>query len=124
MLYNLFLIWNIVFSDSIKVYVKHRNITGVLLDLCDHVFAVLCLCVVAVALELSKKSSTEPACVMLLDFLQHIIKSSSLMFLNPACQSEQFRDVQSDCSGQYTHHHGSQRGVKDDEGPKIEERDI
>lgn len=62
-----------------------------------------CLCVVSVALELCKKSSSEPACVMLLDFIQHIIKSSSLMFINPACQSEQFRDVQSDCSGQYSH---------------------
>ncbi|MCJ8745326.1 hypothetical protein PDJAM_G00128900 [Pangasius djambal] len=51
-----------------------------------------------VALELCKKSSSEPACVMLLDFVQHIIKSSSLMFINPACQSEQFRDVQSGCS--------------------------
>ncbi|XP_060762548.1 serine/threonine-protein kinase ATR isoform X2 [Neoarius graeffei] len=51
-----------------------------------------------VALELCKKSSSEPACVMLLDFVQHIIKSSSLMFINPTCQSEQFRDVQSDCS--------------------------
>lgn len=40
---------------------------------------------------------------MLLDFVQHIIKSSSLMFINPACQSEQFRDVQSDCSGEYCH---------------------
>ncbi|XP_062843465.1 serine/threonine-protein kinase ATR [Trichomycterus rosablanca] len=51
-----------------------------------------------VALELSKKSSSEPACVMLLDFVQHIIKSSSLMFISPACQSEQFRDVESACS--------------------------
>ncbi|KAF7692277.1 serine/threonine-protein kinase ATR isoform X2 [Silurus meridionalis] len=51
-----------------------------------------------VALELSKKSRSEPACVMLLDFIQHIIKSSSLMFINPTCQAEQYREVQSDCS--------------------------
>lgn len=71
------------------------------------------------ALELCKTSSSEPACVMLLDFVQHIIKSSSLMFINPACQTELYRDVQSDCSGQYTHHThqeedgGKKKGEKD-----------
>lgn len=78
----------------------------------------MCLCV-SVALELCKKSSSEPACVMLLDFVQHIIKSSWLMFINPACQSEQFRDVQSDCSGQYSHVlkvKGKEGGVTGDGG--------
>ncbi|KAJ8409535.1 hypothetical protein AAFF_G00229360 [Aldrovandia affinis] len=51
-----------------------------------------------VAVELSKKSSSAPACVMLLDFVQHIIKSSSLMFVNPACQLHRFKDVEHSCT--------------------------
>ncbi|KAJ8270327.1 hypothetical protein GJAV_G00113060 [Gymnothorax javanicus] len=51
-----------------------------------------------VALELSKKSSPAPACVMLLDFVQHIIKSSSLMFVNPACHPDRFKDVERSCT--------------------------
>ncbi|KAM4625275.1 serine/threonine-protein kinase ATR [Polymixia lowei] len=51
-----------------------------------------------VALGLTKKSSSEPACVMLLDFVQHIIKSSSLMFANPACQSAEYTDTTQCCT--------------------------
>nr|XP_046268909.1 serine/threonine-protein kinase ATR [Scatophagus argus] len=51
-----------------------------------------------VALGLNKKSSSEPACVMLLDFVQHIIKSSSLMFANPACQPSEYPDTTQSCT--------------------------
>ncbi|XP_038156648.1 serine/threonine-protein kinase ATR isoform X1 [Cyprinodon tularosa] len=50
-----------------------------------------------VAIGLNKKSSSEPACVMLLDFVQHIIKSSSLMFANPACQPAEYPDTIQSC---------------------------
>ncbi|KAM3870953.1 serine/threonine-protein kinase ATR [Diretmus argenteus] len=50
-----------------------------------------------VALGLSKKSTSLPACVMLLDFVQHIIKSSSLMFANPACQPAEYKDTTDSC---------------------------
>lgn len=67
--------------------------------------------VISVALELCK--SSEPACVMLLDFIQHIIKSSWLMFVNPTCQSGRFRDVRSDCSGQYGHGWGRRERLEE-----------
>ncbi|KAF3701011.1 Serine/threonine-protein kinase atr [Channa argus] len=51
-----------------------------------------------VALGLNKKSSSEPACVMLLDFVQHIIKSSSLMFANPACQPAEYPETTQSCN--------------------------
>ncbi|XP_030212900.1 serine/threonine-protein kinase ATR [Gadus morhua] len=50
-----------------------------------------------VALGLNKKSTSEPACVMLLDFVQHIIKSSSLMFANPACRGAEYADTTQSC---------------------------
>ncbi|XP_061551565.1 serine/threonine-protein kinase ATR [Phycodurus eques] len=52
----------------------------------------------AVSLGLNKKSTSEPACVMLLDFVQHIIKSSSLMFANPACQPADYPDATQGCT--------------------------
>ncbi|XP_028995716.2 LOW QUALITY PROTEIN: serine/threonine-protein kinase ATR [Betta splendens] len=51
-----------------------------------------------VALGLNKKSNSEPACVMLLDFVQHIVKSSSLMFANPACQPAEYPDTTQSCT--------------------------
>ncbi|XP_028293251.1 serine/threonine-protein kinase ATR [Gouania willdenowi] len=51
-----------------------------------------------VALGLNKKSNSEPACVMLLDFVQHIIKSSSLMFANPACHPAEFPETTQSCT--------------------------
>lgn len=36
---------------------------------------------------------------MLLDFVQHIIKSSSLMFANPACQPAEYPDTTQSCTG-------------------------
>ncbi|KAM4723913.1 serine/threonine-protein kinase ATR [Anableps anableps] len=51
-----------------------------------------------VALGLNKKSNSEPACVMLLDFVQHIVKSSSLMFANPACQPAEYPDTIQSCT--------------------------
>uniref|UniRef100_A0A3P8URA2 Serine/threonine-protein kinase ATR n=1 Tax=Cynoglossus semilaevis TaxID=244447 RepID=A0A3P8URA2_CYNSE len=51
-----------------------------------------------VALGLNKKSSSEPACVMLLDFVQHIVKSSSLMFANPACEPAEYPDATQNCA--------------------------
>lgn len=36
---------------------------------------------------------------MLLDFLQHIIKSSSLMFANPSCQPDEYPDTTQSCTG-------------------------
>ncbi|KAJ3613478.1 hypothetical protein NHX12_019727 [Muraenolepis orangiensis] len=50
----------------------------------------------AVALGLNKKSSSKPSCLMLLDFVQHIIKSS-LMFANPACQGPEYADAEQSC---------------------------
>uniref|UniRef100_A0A3Q3RIZ1 Serine/threonine-protein kinase ATR n=1 Tax=Mastacembelus armatus TaxID=205130 RepID=A0A3Q3RIZ1_9TELE len=52
----------------------------------------------AVVLGLNKKSGSEPACVMLLDFVQHIVKSSSLMFANPACQPAEYPDTTQSCT--------------------------
>lgn len=60
--------------------------------------SLLCVCL-TVALGLHKKSSSEPACVMLLDFVQHIIKSSSLMFVNPSCRPAEYPNTTQSCTG-------------------------
>ncbi|XP_042558922.1 serine/threonine-protein kinase ATR [Clupea harengus] len=47
-----------------------------------------------VALELCKTTSSQPACVMLLDFVQHLIKSSPIMFMRP---SKEYGDIEKGC---------------------------
>ena len=49
-----------------------------------------------VALELCKTTSSQPACVMLLDFVQHLIKSSPIMFMRP---SKEYGDIEKGCIG-------------------------
>ncbi|XP_063067093.1 serine/threonine-protein kinase ATR [Engraulis encrasicolus] len=51
-----------------------------------------------VALELCTTTSPQPACVMLLDFVQHLIKSSPILFLRPAKEHRDFDEGSTDFS--------------------------